>query len=88
MEYRIENLSRFALGLMYFGISFFSSSIPGGNDYLNLALVGLTGIPAALFAAKTMEKFNRRPYLIIFAALGGILLIAATFLPKGLFDFI
>ena len=69
---------------MYFGISFFSSSLPGGNDYLNLALVGLTGIPAALFSAKTMEKIGRRPYIIAFAALAGAFLIGGTFVPKGL----
>ena len=69
---------------MYYGISFFSSSLPGGNDYLNLALVGLTGVPASLFAAKTMEKFGRRPYSIASAALAGGLLIGATFVPKGL----
>ena len=77
-------ISRFAFGLMYYGISFFSSSLPGGNDYLNLALVGLTGIPACIFAAKTMEKIGRRPYVIASSALAGALLIGGTFVPKGL----
>ena len=72
------------MGTMYYGISFFSSSLPGGDDYLNLALVGLTGIPAALFAGKTMEKIGRRPYIIASAALAGALLIGGTFMTKGL----
>ena len=74
---------RFSRGMLSFGLSFTSSGLPGGNDYLNLALLGLSGIPASLFCFIFMDKIGRRYFSFIFASLSGISLIVATFLPTG-----
>ena len=73
----------FSRSLIDFGLSFTTSSLPGGNDYLNLALIGMTGIPATFICIVSMEKMGRRHFVILFTLLSSAFLIVATFLPKG-----
>ena len=74
---------RFANSMAYFGISFNSSGLPGGNMYLNLALLGIVGMVASIVCYAIVDKISRRLFLFIAAFSSGVAILVATFLPKG-----
>ena len=74
---------RLGYGMSFFGISFNSSGLPGGNIYLNLALIGIAGIVGCGLSHVFMNRIGRRHFIFITAFSSGVFILVATFLPKG-----
>jgi len=69
----------FALGLVYYALSFATSDI-GGDLYVNFILLGLVEVPACIVTVYIFEKFGRKPSVIISNLLSTICIAVIAFL--------
>lgn len=73
---------RFALPMVYYGLSFGIVSL-SGNVYVNYAIMAVLELPAHLVSYICIKKFGRRNPQIILNAITALFLLAAIPIPKG-----
>lgn len=80
----VEICYRFAVNLVYYGISINSVELVG-NKYMNFILTSLVEVPAVIFAVIMLDRIKRRTSQSSAFILSGLTCIISEFIPPGSF---
>jgi len=80
----VMSLAWFALGTLYFGLSLHMPQF-NANIYVIFFLSGLVEVPADIIPFVLLNRFGRRPMIVIHYVLGGLLCMATAAVPLGQF---
>lgn len=75
-------LNRMVTSMIYYGLTLNAAEV-GGNPYVDAFLSGVMEIPASYAAIPMMQKWGRRPSLILTLFLAGISCACMMFVSKG-----
>lgn len=79
----VGNFHRFAVNLVYYGISINSVELVG-NKFTNFILSSLVEVPAIILAVIMLDKMKRRISQSSAFILSGLTCIVSEFIPPGM----
>uniref|UniRef100_A0A1B6LD98 Major facilitator superfamily (MFS) profile domain-containing protein n=1 Tax=Graphocephala atropunctata TaxID=36148 RepID=A0A1B6LD98_9HEMI len=74
----------FVNSMTYYGLSWNTSNLGGGNDYVNFLICGLVEVPAYTFLLMTLDRWGRKVILCGCMLASGTALLLTMFVPNDM----